>query len=314
MSRRSHAYRVAFLTLGFFVSSSAAYAQGAVERLEDHLYIGQSLKDKNLIGKPAFVTLSLPDEGDDSNLVAVAASAFLIADPNNPQFNIGAGFQFNQNSAASARQNLFVAALDMTARTGGKDSTKEFIFLRATGHTGFKRNGEKDTRGLTASGYITLEKNRPGKKSSAIPIPVGDGLLEFTPQAGLEYDNVLAASVVTDEGTVTRGVLAVNINLFPAPSLGDRLVVSADLAYRRDLQTDLGPDDRNYRFAQLGVAVGLDKHGILSVALDRLVGKDPSQEFMGPNLTQISLKVKLGLPQKRSIVRARARTPVIHII
>ena len=165
MNLRSHTHRVVILALGLLASPSSSYAQSAVDHLRDHLSIRQSLKDKNTINEPAFVTLTVPDEGDDTNVVAVAASAFLIAEPKNPRFNIGAGFQFNQNSAASERQNLFVAGLNVEARTGGTKDTMPFYFLRAKGNTGFKRNGEKHTRGLTANAYVTFEKNRPGDNS-----------------------------------------------------------------------------------------------------------------------------------------------------
>jgi hypothetical protein len=283
------------------VCPASAQGGGVLEALQGHLSIRQSLKDKNTINEPALVVLTIPDEGATANQVAAALTALLKSDADSPRFNIGAALQFNQNSAADSRQNVFVGGAEFSLRGGSSDPSAPFFFPRLAGTSGYKRNGEKHTSGLTANAYLTYEKNRPDEDSSSIPL---SRWLEFTPQVGLEFDRVVSAQDVADEGKVTRGLVALKVNVFPLPArIKERLVFSADVAFRRDLQTDFAADGQSYRFAQFSLAITLDPYNIFSVAVDRLIGVDPTQDFSGPDFTRIALKVQLTKPQRRAIVR-----------
>jgi hypothetical protein len=106
--------------------------------------------------------------------------------------------------------------------------------------------------------------------------------------------------------------MGVKIDAFPVPRLRDRVIVSADVAYRRALQTDFNDEDRNFPFAQLSLVMILDAHKVFSISLDRVMGQDPTQAFDGPAFTRIAFKIQLTRPQKRSLLRARRATQ--HII
>jgi hypothetical protein len=276
----------------------------ALDTLRDHLSIRQSLKDKNTLNEPAFLTVSLPDEGPSVKVVALAATLLLKPESANPRFNVGAAVQFNSNSATDSRQNVFVGATELEARFGTNDSEETFLFPRLRAVTGYKRNGEKHTRSFAASAYVTYEKNRPETDSSSIPI--GNGVIEFTPQTGLEFENSVAATNPGDEGRITRGLVATKINAYPVRRFTERLVLSADLAYRYDLQTDFTGSDRAHPFAQLSLAVTLDPFKVFSVSIDRVMGEDPTQDFVGPDFTRFAFKVELTKTQKRTIRRLRA--------
>lgn len=274
----------------------------------DHLSIRQSLKDKNTVNEPAFITLTKPDGQRAVNAAAVAASWFLSGEPKNPKFDIAPAMQFNQNSTPDARQNIFVGGVDVEAREGPNDASREFLFARFKGNVGYKRNGEKHTNGMTANGYMTYEKNRPGTDSSSdsSSIPIAKERLELTPQAGIEFDDVLSATDASTEGKTTRGVAALKVDLFPlAAPLRKRLIISADLAFRRDLQA-VSDTDRTHPFAQFSVVVALDANNVFSVSVDRVIGEDPTQDFFGPDFTRVALKVQFSRPQKRALRRSRA--------
>jgi hypothetical protein len=200
----------------------------------------------------------------------------------------------------------------MERRWGQNDPQQTFFFPRLRGTAGYKRNGETHTSGLTANAYLTYEKNRPDSDSSAIP--VGNGWLEFTPQGGLELDNALSAADVSNEGAVTRALASVKASAYPlASQLRERLIVSVDLTYRHDVQTDFADSDRDHPFAQVSVTVTLDPYKVFSVSVDRVVGEDPTQDFDGPAFTRFAFKVQLTKPQKRTIQRLLQAAPA-HII
>ena len=71
-------------------------------------------------------------------------------------------------------------------------------FSRIKGSTGFKRNGEKHTKGLTGFVYWTAERSRIGERPTA-RIPLGD-FVEWTPLLGVEYENAISAAADIDEG------------------------------------------------------------------------------------------------------------------
>jgi hypothetical protein len=141
--------RINAIVLLHLTIPAALFAQttGTLDTLSDHLSIRQSLKDKNTINEPAFVTMTIPDEGPTVNVVAVAATAFLKPQAKNPRFNVGVAMQFNQNSAADERQNIFVSAVDLEARGGMDDASTEFFSPRLKANSGYKRNGEKTQMG-----------------------------------------------------------------------------------------------------------------------------------------------------------------------
>ena len=58
----------------------------------------------------------------------------------------------------------------------------------------------------------------------------------------------------------------------------------------------------------------MDPHGYFSVAVDRVMGNDPTQAFEGPAFWRFALKVQPTKPQKNSIYRALAATRALHII
>ena len=283
------------------VSPCLAQPVPSLGKWREHLSIAESLDDLNTINNPAFATLTIPDTGPTENVVAVAISAWAKPEKD-AAFNYSASMQFNQNSASSARQNVFFGGALLQARRGGQIPNS--LFSRLTAKAGYKRNGEKHTEGYETSAYVTLEKARPLSEDSSA-IPVGAGRVEFTPKAGSEFAHVMAAEKPEDQGSVWRGVAALKLNYFPLPDrFRDRLIISLDVAYRYDLRTDF-PADRHHPYAQISLAFPLDPHQIFSIGIDRVMGEDPTQDFFGPSFTRFALKVQLTKPQKRSMYFAR---------
>jgi hypothetical protein len=286
----------------------AAYSQTTfLDALTSHLTVSQSLTDKNTLDEAAFATVTMPDGEEDHNVVAVAAEWKKVRAEENPKFNWGPSFQFNQNSLASHRQNLFQAVGSIDARTGGKDTDKPFFFYRVHGAGGYKHNGEDHANGATATAYLTYEKYRKTEtegaalKSSAIPF--FNGVLEFAPQIGVEFDDVMRASDPAAEGRTTRAMASGVVNAYPVP--GPLVLLSAAIAYRRDVQTDFA-GSRNHTYGRLSATVFLDSNKIFSISLDRVMGDEPKQGFSGPDYTSVALKIHFAKPQKRALIQRRA--------
>lgn len=300
----------ALFVASMLVAANASAQDPLVDQLTNHLIISQSLKDKNVINEPAFATLNIPDTGSNTNNVAVAVTAVLDGIDKNPKFNIGAASQFNQNSTQDNRQNLFQAAAKIVARTGPAVVSLPFYFVRVQATAGYKHDGEKHSNGATANAYVTFEKYRTtetagaGTDSSAIPL--FRGVAEFTPQAGMEFDDVIHSADPTNKGTVTRTLVSLNANLYPFGT--KRFVLSGQVDYRYDVQTDFHMD-RNHTYGQVSGALFLDSYNIFSIGVDRVMGDDPSQAFTGPDFWRLSLKVQLARPQKRALRRGLIRAP-----
>ena len=91
------------------------------------------------------------------------------------------------------------------------------------------------------------------------------------------------------------------MNVYPLlAQFRKRLVLTADLAYRRTFASSFDNADDDYPYGRFGVAIALDPLDIFSVALDHVRGEGPMQDFSGPAFTRVALKVHLAKPQKRA--------------
>jgi hypothetical protein len=286
-------------------TGGTARAQSLPDFLFDHIWIRQSLKDKNTLSEPGFIHLTFPSEGADTREVAFAGSIFRKPASKDPGFNYGFGAQFNENTASGARVNTFVAAGESVWVSAAEPGD---LYSRIKATAGFKRNGEKHTKGITANAYWSLEESRIDSEPTG-GIPIGR-LLEWTPQAGIEYENAIAATAASDEGYVGRAMLGLAVDLYPLPeTLRKRVIVSTDLAYRRDLATSFENVDRDHPFTKLSIALAFDSLKIFSLALDQVWGEDPSQDFNGPSFTRLTFRVLFTKPQKRAyFFRTRSLT------
>ena len=94
----------------------------------------------------------VPDEGDPVNLVAAAVSVFLKSEVKNPKFNLGAAFQFNQNSTPGKRQNQTVAGVDLEGRRGGDTADPSSRVSRETAATSAtEKSTPRDSRPAATS-------------------------------------------------------------------------------------------------------------------------------------------------------------------
>ncbi len=301
-----HRYRLLATTLFLAYSLSPCDAQptGLVGGLNERISITQSLRDKNTANEPAFASVTVPDDGRVESLVAVAARFTRDTDGTNPKFRVGAATQYNYNSALGARQNVFFGGGQVELRTGSKDPGRVFRFTRVKGTGGYKRNGEAHTKAIEADAYATYEQNRP--ESDGTTAVLLGRRAEIAPQVGLEFERIISAATAEAKGQRIRAMLAAQINVTPAPVLADRLVFSGSFAYRRDVQTDFAGSDRDHPFGQVGVAVALDPNKVFSIAVERLLGDDPTQGFSSRGQWRMGLKVHYNHEQKKRIDRARA--------
>jgi hypothetical protein len=271
----------------------------------DHVSIRQSLKDKNLLNKPAFVQLSIPDEGAATRVVAAAATFDLRPRSEDPDFNVGLTAQFNENTSDTSPQNVFAGGID-TTWLRDLDAGPTPPFSRLTAAALFKRNGVTHTKGVSLKGYWSLERLQ-SKTDPYSGLPLGD-YIEYLPLVGLEYDNALRSSDPAGKGAVTRGLLSLSANLYALPGVGTgrHLILSADLSYRGDIQTDFDGSDRHHPLSILGAAFSFDPEQRFLIAIERLDGENPDEGFAGHGLWRLALKVQLSSPQKRSLLVRRA--------
>ncbi len=271
----------------------------------DHVSIRQSLKDKNFINKAALLQLTLPDEGAKTRLVAAAATFDLYPRSSDPNFNIGLSAQFNENTSESSRQNSFFGGAD-AVWLRDLDTTSSPRFSRLTVAGGFKRDGVKQTKGMAASSYWSLEQLQ-NKDDAYSGLPLGT-FAEYLPLVGVEHDWAIETAKMLDEGHVTRALASVSFNAYPLAGIGSgkQFILSAELSYRRDILTDFEDSDRDHPLGVFGVAVSVDRDERFLIALERVDGEDPSEGFEAQGLWRVSLKVQLSSPQKRSLLVRRA--------
>jgi hypothetical protein len=288
--------RSTLLALIMLSSAQPALAQPASQFVFDHVWIRQSLKDKNTINEPAFVNVTFPEEGDSARQVAVAGSFLRKAASTDPGFNYGAGLQFTENTAVGERQNLLTVAGEAVWVTAAKPGD---LFSRIKGTAGFKRNGEKQTKGLSATAYWSIERSRVEERPTS-GIPIGDAM-EWTPQVGIEFEDALAAAIDADEGHTGLLFIGTAINIYPLPAqLRKRVILTAELAYRRNVISSFDPVDRDHPYGRFGLAIALDSLDIFAIAVDHVRGEDPTEAFSGPAFTRVALTVHLAKPQKRA--------------
>lgn len=270
--------------------------------LNERFTLTQSLRDKNISNEPAIALVTIPDKGRTESLVAAAARLTIDTDGSVPKFRLGAAFQFNYNSAVDSRQRALFAGGQVELRTGCKDPAIGFKFARIKATTGYKRNSEAHTSSIASDAYLTVEENRPETDSTSAVL-IGDHF-ELAPQTGLEVERVLSGSAA-DKGQRVRAMVAAQANFSPLPVRASRIILSANVAYRRDVATDFPSSDRDHPFAQVGVSVRLDPNNVFSVSGERLVGDDPTQGFLSSGQWRIGLKVRYAPEEKKRIERAR---------
>ena len=268
----------------------------------NHVSIRQSLKDRNTINKPASAYLTLPREGDATKEVNGAVSIALT--PPNPEFSAGLGIQFNENTALDSRQNALKVGLDSNWLRSFGPVERPTFFSDLTVLAGYKGNGEKHADGISADVYWTF--SAPAARCPWCPqLDIG-GWLNYLPMIGVEHERVIHATGSAIEGSVTRSLLELTVNVFPLrPAVGKRLTLTADMAYRYDVQSLLG-GDRRHPFGAFSASYGLDPHNIFLIGVDYVRGENPDEGFEGQRFARLSLKVQFDKPQKASILAARA--------
>jgi hypothetical protein len=310
----THGRHTAFvLGLTLLLSGRGAYGQTPAaapdpgpspvgEWLLNHVSIRQSLKDKNTIHEPASVYLTFPEEGDATKEINGAISIGLTGP--DPEFSAGLALQFNENTALGRRQNALKAGLDLGwLRSVGPVERPKF-FSDLTVIAGFRRNGEKHTDGLAADAYWTF--SAPRARCRYCPqLDIG-GVVNYLPMVGVEYERALRADDPADEGGVMRTLTQLKVNVFPLRRLaGKRITLTADVAYRYDVQTDFG-GDRSHPYGELSISYGVDPHNIFLIGVDYVRGENPDEGFEGQRFVRLSVQVQFDRPQKDSIREARA--------
>jgi hypothetical protein len=301
------------LTVLLAAPATAQSREGAVDFLYEHLTISQSLDDLNSVNKPARLYLTRADDTDESRHswqkdVAVAVSLFRRRQSPNPPFNYGIGLQFGEANGSKRRNAFQLAGL----QTEVNRDISELTFVKVTAPFALKRDGEKHTRGFAAKAYLSLNHKKPPTFTEPYAgLPLSD-FLEWTPQAGLEYDNVIAAEKAVDEGYVLRTMEGISADFYPFAHsiIKRRVVASAKLAHRYDATTDFTLTTRHHRFADLSAAIGLDSdRKILVLVVERVMGEDPSNNVSGP-FWRVGLAVHFAKPQARAYFAARDRVVV----
>lgn len=184
------------------------------------------------------------------------------------------------------------------------------FFSDLTVVAGYKRDGERHTDGLSADAYWTF--SAPQTICPWCPqLDIG-GWFNYLPMVGVEYDRAVRATDPTKEGSVTRGFTKLTVNVFPPRRVVEkRLTLTADVAYRYDVQSDFD-GDRSHPNGEFSISYGLDPHNIFLIGADYVRGENPDEGSEGQRFVRLSLKVHFDKPQKESILKARAaraRTP-----
>jgi hypothetical protein len=300
---------VLWAALAVTCTASHAAAQGAAaaaapnnpwETLTKRVELRQNTNIKKDVAKPAFFTLTNPDDGLASHQIGVGVLTSLIA---RSGFDIDALVDYQRNTLTDKEQD--------SLKLGGTGywRTQDLI---ATGHSplisfrsNYRNDGVKDTRGWqNAFGYTHLFAGATAFPLPNLPFHFGAGSgnrtaaleLLYVPYAGVEFDTVQSAATEEAEGTATRGVLQVNLALYPAPQkTRNPFEILLGYAYRGDLQDGTNEtDDSHPLFTfETNYFPVQNKSGEIGFGVTYTNGENPDEGLQQQAFWQVMLKFRI---------------------
>ena len=274
-----------------------------------HLQIRQNTNVKKDIAKPAFVTLTIPDEGDRTYQIGFGALASVLS---TSRVDLDALVDYQRNSAAASLQDVFKGGATGEWRLWSTSASGHHQTAILTYRGNYKNDNVKDSETWQgAIGYTHLfigaaqQRPLPGEGLRPfifpnLPRPFGSALeVTYFPLLEFEFDRVFKAKTPEDEGQVTRALGQLSVQLLPAPrrfnELKQQLEFLMSYAYRHDLRdTTNETDDRHplFTFDANYYPVKGDR-GDFGFGISYLNGEDPDEGFERQAYWQFSLKMRL---------------------
>jgi len=248
----------------------------------------RTLVDRNAIGLPASLQITLPEDGANSYAVDLGVSVshtFLRS----ALWTFVAGGEVHRNNQALRAQNLTSGSLALQGQVGealGK-ATAWFPQLSLS----FRRDGVFGTQSLVPAASLTAAGSplRIGRVLG----PPNLGIL-WQPRVGLELQDILRSPDGQSTGHVGRAFGNVAVAVYPGfQKLGARLEIVASITGSRDVAKsnafDTGRDNHVLRTVAVNYFLDTDKHYALGFSW--INGENPSEGLREQRYKQIAFKV-----------------------
>lgn len=278
--------------------------------LWSRVHIRQNLNTKQEVAQPAFLQFTDPKGKDSSFAVGIGLRYDAVA---TKFLELGPFVEYQRNTLVDKEQNVFKGGLslvwqaqciDPTGKACGAPNDNSGFLLS---NINYKRDSVKDDKAAQVAVFYThawVGKGKRGSRRFPLPnlyFPVGRtqggnemiGIL-YSPNVGLEFDQIYEAKAPEAEGDVLRGVFDVSVLLMPAPQFLDN---SVELSLRGVYRTDFS-DSTNQKDDDHPLFVGALTYYFLKgesperkagISLAYTDGEDPTNGFEDQSFWRLAL-------------------------
>jgi hypothetical protein len=272
----------AALALAGLLASSAAGAG------DWQFSLRRTLVDRNAIGLPASLQITLPEDGGSSYAIDLGASVshtFLRSS----LWTFVAGGEVHRNNQSLREQDLTSGSLALQGQIGEAVGKATAWFPQIS--LSFRRDGVFGTKSLVPAASLT---------AAGSPLRIGHVLgpsnlgILWQPRVGLELQDVVSVPAGQSTGHVGRAFGNVAVAIYPGfQKLGARLEIVSSLTAWQDFAESSALDTRRDRHVLRTVAVNYfldaDKHYALGFSW--IDGENPAEGLVEQRYKQIAFKV-----------------------
>lgn len=255
------------------------------------LKVAQSLKDKNVAGKPAIVQVTIPEDEDTTYAVdAGVGYSQTVSDSDRQQTDLTVGGEYHKNTVTDEPSDSTVVAVRFD-QIWGDPATDSFL-------PGYGVNFKKDKIKKTESLVPTVDFTLTSKKFGIGRVIGRDGPVgfEWQPSLGAELEQIIEAGDDKPTGRVGRGWVSLDTNLYPLWfAIKGRLQLAASLRVWQDFAESERLDDGNdqHYLRTYSVNYFFDEEQRFGIGVDRVSGENPSEGEPEQHYTQIAFKIHL---------------------
>lgn len=296
--------RIVIYTL-MLMAVSGGWAQNSTSKpWYTNISLRESFNSKSDKAKPASITYTNPEDGDESWLINIALGYDLT--PESEEIIIVNPYiEYHRNSLVEKEQYNWEAGVFAEWQT-------QDIFVKKwspvlIGAVRYNDDRIGNVQSLMSNLYFTPLFRGKGMKAEYFWLPnttvkLGKAFrFVYTPYLGVETENRIQTDNSTASGSIYRGYFSISSSVVFFPEhevLKDRLEIDLDWQYRYILSENIDALTQNdYRYLNLSFNYILyrasDGKKIVKLGFDYTTGENPARNFQEQTFYALSLKVRL---------------------
>lgn len=293
-----------FLCYFLILTALQLEAQSASDPWYKRISLRQSFDSKTDKARPASITYTNPDDGDESWLINIAVGLDLTPD-SEEIIIINPYMEFHRNSLVDKEQYNWQAGVFAEWQTQDIFEKKWSPVL--IGAVRFNDDRIGNVSSLQTNVYFTPLFRGKGLKAEYFWLPntavnLGKAFrFIYTPYLGLETENRLQTDLNDASGSIYRGYFSISSSMIFFPEsevLKDRFEIDLDWQYRYILGENvviITQNDYNYFNIAFNYILyrASDGKKIVKLGFDYTTGENPARNFQDQTFYALSLKVRL---------------------